>query len=100
MAALIETPIWQLPTFPKHPEYWRATPTDIFPNFGNPVSSITHASGDSSRLIRRASARRTSTGSHGDWLTNCCKHCSSPSASRAAIGSIDLRLPSSISPRR
>jgi hypothetical protein len=30
-----------LPTFPNAPEYCRATPTDIFPNFGKPVSSIT-----------------------------------------------------------
>jgi hypothetical protein len=37
-----------------------------YPNFGNPVSSITHASGASSRLIRLASARRTATSSHGD----------------------------------
>ena len=66
VAALIDTPIWQFPTFPSAPEYCRATPTDIFPNFGNPVSSITQASGESSRLIRRANARRTATGSHGD----------------------------------
>ena len=59
--ALTDTPIWQFPTFPNAPEYWRATPTDICPNFGNPVSSITHASAASSRLIRRANPRRTAT---------------------------------------
>ena len=34
-------------------------------------------------VFRRASARRTGRSSHGDWLTNCCKHCSSPSGSRS-----------------
>jgi hypothetical protein len=100
LAAEIETPTWQLPTLPSAPQYWRATPTDLFPNLGKPVSSITHASGQISASMRNASARRTGSGRHGDWLTNCCRHCSSPSSRRAAIGSIDLRLPSSIRPRR
>ena len=34
------------------------------------------------------------------WLMNCCSACSLPSGSRSATGWIDLRLPSSISPRR
>jgi hypothetical protein len=100
VTALTDTPIWQLPTFPSAPQYWRATPTDILPCLGNPVSSITHAAGAIPSHMRRANARRTATQSHGDWLTNCCKHCSSPSSSRAAIGSMLLRRPSSINPRR
>ena len=58
--------------------------------------------GLSERELARVRGRlvRTATGSHGDWLTNCCRHCSSPSASLAAIGSIDFRFPSSIKPRR
>ena len=36
------TPTWQLPTFPSVPEYWRCTPTECFPCFGKPVSSMIH----------------------------------------------------------
>src|SRR6266513_2343216 len=43
---------------------------------------------------------RTTRSSQGDWLTNCCSPCSSPSGNRSAIGSMLLRLPSSINPRR
>jgi hypothetical protein len=56
-------------------------------------------SGSIAVLMRIASRSRTGSHSQGLWLTNCCRHCSSPSASRAAIGSIDLRHPSSIRPR-
>jgi hypothetical protein len=35
------TPIWQLPTFPKVPEYIRATPGESAPSLGNPLSSMT-----------------------------------------------------------
>ena len=56
-----------------------------------------------SRLIvwtsRSAIRRRTGVHRQGDWLTNCCKACMFPSGSRWAIGWIDLRRPSSISPR-
>jgi hypothetical protein len=58
VAAFTDTATWQLPTLPNEPEYWRATPTECLPNFGNPVSSITHASGAISALILSASARR------------------------------------------
>ncbi|MCY0932498.1 hypothetical protein OTB20_41490 [Streptomyces sp. H27-H1] len=34
--------IWQLPTFPKVPEYRRATPADALPSLGKSVSSTTH----------------------------------------------------------
>jgi hypothetical protein len=99
VAAEIDTPSWQFETLPSAPQYWRATPTEWRPNFGKPVSSTIQAAGSSSSDILRARRSLTAPQSHGDWLTNCCRHCSSPSSSRAAIGSIDLRLPSSISPR-
>ena len=38
---------------------------------------ITHAWGWIAAVMRSASRRRTGTGSQGDWLTNCCKACSS-----------------------
>jgi hypothetical protein len=100
VAALTDTPTWQLATLPSAPQYWCATPTECRPNFGKPVSSTIHTSGPISRCIRRASRALTGSQAHGDWLTNCCRHCSSPSGSRSAIGSIDLRRPSSISPRK
>lgn len=43
--------------------------------------------------------RRTGVSSHVDRLTNCCSACMFPSGSRSAIGWIDLRRPSTISPR-
>ena len=36
------TAIWQLPTLPRVPEYWRATPTEAFPCLAKPVSSKTN----------------------------------------------------------
>ncbi|GHI20477.1 hypothetical protein Shyd_18480 [Streptomyces hydrogenans] len=50
--------------------------------------------------LSRAIRRRTGSGSHGDWFTNCCRACMFPSGSRSAIGWTDLRRPSSIRPRR
>ena len=66
MTALIDTPIWQLPVLPSAPQYCLATPTDILPCLGNPVSSTTHASGAIASLIRTASRSRTGSHSHGD----------------------------------
>src|SRR3954471_21656109 len=66
VTALMETPTWQLATLPNAPQYWRATPTDIRPNFGKPVSSITHASGAISALILTAKHSRTASADHGD----------------------------------
>jgi hypothetical protein len=100
VAALTDTPTWQFVTLPSAPQYWCATPTEWRPNLGKPLSSTIQASGPISRCIRRARRALTGAHSHGDWLTNCCRHCSSPSGSLAAIGSIDSRRPSSISPRR
>jgi len=77
VAAWTDTPTWQLATLPSAPQYCGATPTDQRPNLGKPVSSITHACGPIAAVIRWASRRRTGTGSHGLWLTNCCKACSS-----------------------
>jgi hypothetical protein len=67
-----ETPIWQLPTLPSVPEYWRLTPGERLPSFGNPVSSSTHASTSISGHTRSPTARTTSAGSHGLSVRNCC----------------------------
>jgi hypothetical protein len=96
---LTDTPTWQLATLPSSPQYWRATPGEKRPHFGIPVSSIAHATGPSSPHIRRASRRRTAVSSHGESDTNCCSPWSSTSPRRCAIGCIDLRRPSIISPR-
>jgi hypothetical protein len=66
------TSIWQLPTLPKVPEYCRATPGEDVPYLGNPVSSITHATGATTSWIRAASRRRTTVKSQADELMNCC----------------------------
>jgi hypothetical protein len=50
-------------------------------------------------IASRASVLRTGTTSHGEFVMNCCNRWWS-TPSRAAIGCIDLRRPSSISPRR
>jgi hypothetical protein len=100
VAAWTLTPTWQLATLPSVPGYWRATPTEALPYLGKPVSSTIQASGSTAAVIRAASRWRTPRQSHGLWLTNCCSACSSPSGSRSAMGWTDLRLPSSINPRR
>ncbi|CAM5705111.1 hypothetical protein SALBM135S_07643 [Streptomyces alboniger] len=100
MAACTLTATWQLARLPSVPQYWRATPTDARPHLGNDTSSTTHTSGRITRQSLSAIRRRTGVQSHGDWLTNCCRACISPSGSRSAIGWIDLRRPSSIRPRR
>jgi hypothetical protein len=61
---------------------------------------MTHTgSGVSSAVIR--CAKRCQTGAQGQGLCpiNCCMACTFPSGKRAAMGSIDLRSPSSNSPR-
>jgi hypothetical protein len=40
---------------------------------GNDTSSITHTSGMITWDSRSAIRRRTGSGSHGDWFTNCCR---------------------------
>jgi hypothetical protein len=65
-----------------------------------PVSSIAHAVGSIALVIRTASRRRTAAASHGLFVTKWFNACSCGPASRAAIGWIDLRRPSSINPRR
>ena len=69
-AAEIETPIWQLPTLPRVPEYWRATPTEQRPALGKPVSSMIQASGAIASCMRSARRSRTGCHSQGLWLTN------------------------------
>ncbi len=94
------TATWQFDCLPSAPHHWRATPTDICPSLGNETSSITHTTGSTTGTVFSATARSTAAWSHGDWFTNCCRACMSPSGSRSAIGWIDLRRPSSINPRR
>ena len=55
------TPIWQLPTLPKVPEYCRATHGDAVPSLANPVSSTTSASTGWLAANHRATFRRTAT---------------------------------------
>ena len=93
------TPTWQLATLPSVPAYWRATPTEALPNLGKPVSSTIQASGSTAAVSWVASRWRTGRQSQGLWLRNCCRACSLPSGSPSAMGWIDWRLPSSISPR-
>lgn len=55
------TPIWQLPTLPRVPEYCRATPGEKTPSFGKPVPSTTHACGRTAATARHARRVRTSS---------------------------------------
>jgi hypothetical protein len=75
-------------------------PDRRLPHLGNNTSSTTHTSGPITSDSRSAIRRRTGSGSHGDWFTNCCRACMFPSGSRSAIGCTDFRRPSSIRPRR
>jgi hypothetical protein len=76
-----------------HPTEWR-------PSLGKPVSSTTQTAGSITRHIRSARRRRTGRQSHGEAWMKWCSACLLVSGSRAAIGWIDLRRPSSSSPRR
>lgn len=99
VAACTLTAIWQFPTFPSVPEYCRATPGEAVPSLGNPVSSTTHASGPTTSTALAARRSRTGSTSHVEEETNCCNPWWS-TPSRAAIGCIDVRRPSSSNPRR
>ncbi len=94
------TAAWEFACLPKAPQYWRVTATDIRPSLGKDTSSTPKASGLISGIIRSAIRRCTGSGSHGEWLTHCCRFCWLPSGSRSAIGWIDLRRPCSINSRR
>ena len=100
MTASTDTPSWQLARLPSVPQYWRCTPTEWAPSLGKPVSPTTHAVGESAAHSTSASRRRTGRQSQGLVATKWCSAWSWTSPSRAAIGSIDLRRPSSINPRR
>jgi hypothetical protein len=54
-----------LAVLPSVPEYWRCTPTEHGPSLGKPVSSTTHAVGESAAHSSSASRRRTPRQSHG-----------------------------------
>jgi hypothetical protein len=70
--ALTDTPSWQLAVLPSVPEYWRCTPTEHGPSLGKPVSSTTHAVGESAPTSTWASRRRTGRQSHGLVATKWC----------------------------
>src|SRR6266511_1822931 len=61
VTALTDTPSWQLAVLPSVPEYWRCTPTEHEPSLGKPVSSTTHAVGESAPTSRSASRSRIGT---------------------------------------
>ncbi len=95
-----ETPTWQLVTLPAVPVYCLDTHAGASPSLRKPVSSMISAVGFSSLCILHASRARTCAGSHGLAVTKCASACRLPSSpKRAAIGSTDLRPPSSSSPR-
>lgn len=52
------TPIWQFATLPTVPEYCLATPAELLPSFGKPVSSTTHATGLTTSRVRLTGADR------------------------------------------
>ncbi len=99
------TAIWQLSMRPSVPLYCRCTPTEWLPFFANPVSSTTIAStpGNSPSSLR-AIRQYSSSSSQVDTETACCSRCrmasisEASSTSRAAIGSMLLRSPSSSRP--
>jgi hypothetical protein len=72
VTALTDTPSWQLAVLPSVPEYCRCTPTEQLPSLGKPVSSTTHAVGESATVIASASRRRTGRQSHGLVATKWC----------------------------
>src|SRR6266540_6372400 len=67
-----DTPSWQLAVLPSVPEYCRCTPTEHGPSLGKPVSSTTHAVGDSAPHSNSASRRRTGRQSQGLVATKWC----------------------------
>src|SRR6266508_3377895 len=72
VTALTDTPSWQLAVLPSVPEYWRCTPTEHEPSLGKPVSSTTHAVGESAPTSRSASRSRTGRQSQGLVATKWC----------------------------
>jgi hypothetical protein len=66
------TPIWQLATLPRVPEYCRATPGEPVPSFGKPLSSTAQATGPIASTARWASRARTASVSQVEVVTNCC----------------------------
>ena len=72
MTAWTLTPIWQFATLPNVPEYCLATPGELLPSFGKPVSSTTYATGSTTSTARRANRIRTAVVSHVEDVTNCC----------------------------
>lgn len=72
VTACTVTPIWQLATLPRLPDYCRATPGQARPSLGKPVSSTTHTRGPMAATAQAASRSRTAAGSQAEAETNCC----------------------------
>lgn len=72
MTACTLTPIWQLATLPKVPEYCRATPGELVPSLGKPLSSTAQATGSTASTARWASRARTVSVSQVEVVRNCC----------------------------
>jgi hypothetical protein len=51
--------VWQLSDLPNSPQYCWATPTECFPCFGKPVSSMIHATTESRFCMSGNTSRRT-----------------------------------------
>ncbi len=75
LTACALTPIWQLATLPRVPQYCRATPGEAVPSLGKPVSSTTQASGAMTATARPASRSRTGSTGQVEEETNCCNPC-------------------------
>ena len=65
----VVTATWQLPTFPRVPEYCRFTPTECFPCLGKPVSSMMRTPLRSGIVSRNTFQR--SRGSQGECVMKC-----------------------------
>ena len=96
-----DTPAWQLVTLPAVPVYCRVRHAAESPSLRKPVASMISAVGLITCCILHARRARTCAASHGLVVMKWARACRSPSSpSHVAIGSTDLRRPSSSRPRR
>jgi hypothetical protein len=63
------TATWQLATFPRLPQYWRATPTECGPCLGKLVPSRISTPARSGITCRKR--RHTRSPLHGAWVMKC-----------------------------
>jgi hypothetical protein len=93
------TAIWQLSCLPVCPQRCRATPTEWVPFPGRPVSSTIQATtGPLFVITAKAESRVQPSGTSSlqaalaaTWCSDWCIRWTLPGASRAAVGSTDLR---------